>query len=100
MQIFHDLDEWTAHRRELPSHLSLGFVPTMGNLHQGHASLYAYSQQENDCTVASIFINPTQFDRSDDFNLYPRTLSADLQLLEQLGVDYCLVPTEKSIYSD
>lgn len=100
MQIFHNLDEWRNYRRSLPAELSLGFAPTMGNLHAGHISLFKTSQQENDRTVASIFINPTQFNRPDDFTHYPRTVEADLQLLEQAGVDYCLLPTEPAIYAD
>ncbi|ETO94156.1 pantoate--beta-alanine ligase [Legionella oakridgensis] len=100
MNLFHQLDEWRAFRRELPSHCSLGFVPTMGNLHAGHTSLFTISQQENDYTVASIFVNPTQFNQSDDYNRYPRTLNADLDLLTSLGVDYCLLPEEKTMYAD
>ncbi|KTC94394.1 pantoate--beta-alanine ligase [Legionella erythra] len=100
MQIFHHLDEWIHFRRSLPDHASLGFVPTMGNLHAGHASLYAVSQQQNHYTAASIFINPTQFNRADDFTHYPRTLEADLHLLEESGVDFCLLPTEQDIYPD
>lgn len=100
MQIFHNLNEWITHRNTLAPQLSLGFVPTMGNLHAGHASLYTLCKKENDCTMASIFINPTQFNRSDDFSNYPRTLDADLKLLEEIGVDYCLLPNEQEIYSD
>jgi pantoate--beta-alanine ligase len=100
MQIFHKLDEWINHRNSLSSQLTLGFVPTMGNLHAGHASLFARSKKENDCTIASIFINPTQFNHSNDFSSYPRTLSEDLKLLEDQGVDYCLVPDGRAIYAD
>src|SRR5262249_53508842 len=100
MQIFHCLDEWLVIRNTMPAHLSLGFVPTMGNLHAGHSSLFARSRQENDCTLASIFVNPTQFNRVDDFSAYPHTLSADLNLLADLGVDYCLLPTEGALYAD
>ena len=100
MRIFHHLDEWLTFRQTIPTHLSLGFVPTMGNLHHGHASLYTKSQQENDRTIASLFINPTQFNRRDDFTHYPRTLDADLELLQSNGVDYCLLPTEQAIYID
>ena len=100
MQVFHQLNEWIALRNSLPKPLSLGFVPTMGNLHAGHASLYTRSKQENDCTVASLFVNPKQFNNPDDFSHYPRTLEADLKLLQQLGVDYCLLPTEEAIYGD
>lgn len=100
MQIFNTLDEWLTVRRSLPATLSLGFVPTMGNLHAGHASLLAISKQENEQTAASIFINPTQFNRADDFKHYPRTLDADLALLEEAGVAYCLLPTEEAIYAE
>jgi pantoate--beta-alanine ligase len=100
MQIFHDINEWRAFRRTLPDNLSLGFAPTMGNLHIGHASLFAASQQENDRTMSSIFVNPMQFNRADDFTHYPRTLKSDIELLTQAGVDYCLLPDEKSIYFD
>ena len=100
MQIFRTIDEWRAFRQTIPVQLSLGFVPTMGNLHIGHGSLFAASKQENDCTAASIFINPTQFNQRDDFTHYPRTLEADLELLAQHGVDYCFLPDEQSIYAD
>ncbi|MFA5958909.1 MAG: pantoate--beta-alanine ligase [Tatlockia sp.] len=100
MQIFHHLNEWQAVRNSLSPELSIGFIPTMGNLHAGHARLYALSKQENDVTIASLFINPTQFNRADDFRHYPRTLEADLQLLAHLGVDYCFLPKEEEIYRD
>ncbi|CDZ75907.1 Pantothenate synthetase [Legionella massiliensis] len=100
MQIFHDLNDWLSVRNKLAPELSLGFVPTMGNLHAGHVSLYNKAKEENDCIIASIFVNPTQFNRADDFSNYPRTLATDLNLLEQAGVDYCLLPTEQAIYAD
>lgn len=100
MQIFNDMNEWQRFRKTLPLDLSLGFAPTMGNLHVGHASLFAASQQENDRTITSLFINPTQFNRIDDFTHYPRTLEQDLELLAQSGVDYCLLPDEQTIYAD
>ena len=100
MQIFHDLNEWRRVRQSLPPHLSLGFVPTMGNLHRGHTSLLAKSCLENDETIASIFVNPTQFNRTDDYTYYPRTVEADLDLLTKAGVNYCLLPTDSAIYED
>lgn len=100
MQIFHDMKEWLAFRRSLPTNLSLGFVPTMGNLHAGHASLFEKSKQENQHTIASIFVNPTQFNRPDDFTHYPRTLENDFNLLNELQVDYCLIPSDKDMYHD
>ncbi|CEK11950.1 pantoate--beta-alanine ligase [Legionella hackeliae] len=99
MQIFHDMKDWLAFRRSM-SPKSIGFVPTMGNLHKGHASLFQQSKLENEYTIASIFVNPTQFNRSDDFTHYPRTIEADLALLKELNVDYCLLPTENAVYCD
>ncbi len=100
MQIFHNLDEWRSFRKSLPLHLSLGFAPTMGNLHIGHASLFAASRAENDLTITSLFVNPTQFNQTNDFTQYPRTLEDDLELLAKAGVDYCLLPDENAIYPD
>jgi pantoate--beta-alanine ligase len=100
MQIFHELQEWMRFRQSLDPKASIGFVPTMGNLHRGHGSLFTISKQENDYTAASLFINPTQFNQRDDFTHYPRTLEADLKLLEQAAVDFCILPTEQAMYAD
>lgn len=100
MHIFHDLNEWIRFRKTLSSELTLGFAPTMGNLHAGHASLFLASQQENSHTVASLFVNPTQFNQADDFKNYPRTLEADLEIMKNCGVDFCILPDEKSMYAD
>jgi pantoate--beta-alanine ligase len=100
MQIYHSVNEWRSVRESMSSHLSLGFVPTMGNLHAGHASLMSASQRENDHTLVSIFVNPTQFNQQNDFQNYPRTLENDLELLEKQGVYACLLPDEKTMYAD
>ena len=100
MQIFNSIDEWRIVREKIPQHLTLGFVPTMGNLHPGHLSLVTASQRENDLSVVSIFVNPTQFNQPQDFKKYPRTLDADLELLEKHGVTNCLLPDESSMYTD
>ena len=100
MKIFNSIHDWRATRQTIPAELSVGFAPTMGNLHLGHQSLYDASTRENDLTVASIFINPTQFNQSSDFTLYPRTLDNDLELLQKAGVDYCVLPNEAEIYAD
>lgn len=100
MHVYNNLDEWRSVRATLPAGMTIGFVPTMGNLHQGHASLFTASKQENDCTIASIFVNPTQFNQAADFTHYPRTLDADVELLANNGVDYCILPDEASIYTD
>ncbi|MDP3558906.1 MAG: pantoate--beta-alanine ligase [Legionellaceae bacterium] len=91
---------WHGIRKQFPSSLQLGFVPTMGNLHTGHASLIEKSLAENDKTIVSIFINPTQFNASADYQKYPKTLDQDLQLLESLGVDYCFHPDIEAMYPD
>ncbi|MCE0722389.1 MULTISPECIES: pantoate--beta-alanine ligase [Legionella] len=100
MHIFHNLDEWLRFRKSLSTELTLGFAPTMGNLHAGHASLFLASQKETDHTVSSLFVNPTQFNQAEDFKHYPRTLEADLKIMEDCGVDFCILPDEKSIYAD
>jgi pantoate--beta-alanine ligase len=79
---------------------SIGFIPTMGALHSGHLSLVQKSQQENDITVVSIFVNPTQFNQSTDFEKYPRDLDADANLLANYKVDFLFTPTKDSIYPD
>ncbi len=77
---------------------SIGLVPTMGALHAGHRSLVDRSVKENDITVVSVFVNPTQFNNAHDLATYPRTEEADCQLLEQAGADYAFVPTVEEMY--
>lgn len=98
MQVIDSISTWQKIRRELKA--DLGFVPTMGNLHAGHASLLQHSVQENTVTVLSIFVNPTQFNNADDLKKYPRTLDADLQLAQSEKVDYVLVPDYHELYHD
>jgi pantoate--beta-alanine ligase len=76
----------------------LGFVPTMGALHKGHASLIQAAKAQCAPVVASIFVNPKQFGPSEDFQKYPRTLESDRALLESLGVDYLFAPPAEEIY--
>ncbi len=77
---------------------SIGFAPTMGALHEGHLSLIAASRIVNPVTVASIFVNPAQFNDRKDFEKYPVTLEKDIELLEKAGCDVVFVPTEQEIY--
>jgi pantoate--beta-alanine ligase len=100
MQIFKTLASWRLVRSQLPPKTNLGFVPTMGNLHLGHQSLLMRSKEDNELTAMSLFVNPTQFNQSDDFIHYPRTLEADLELMSAVGVDYCILPTEEELYAD
>lgn len=79
---------------------SVGLVPTMGALHRGHLALIRTARLENDVVVASIFVNPSQFDDSDDLANYPRNLGKDLGLLEQEGVDIVYLPSDDEIYPE
>ncbi len=77
---------------------SVGFVPTMGFLHNGHLSLIENSKKKTDITVVSIFVNPTQFAPNEDLKKYPRDLERDKKLLKELNVDYLFVPEAEEIY--
>lgn len=79
---------------------SIGLVPTMGALHEGHASLVERSVAENGVTVVSVFVNPTQFNDKGDLERYPRTLEADCQLLERLGADCVFAPSVEEVYPE
>ncbi len=84
-------------RRE---HKVIGFVPTMGALHKGHLKLVQNARQMSDIVIVSIFVNPTQFNESDDFETYPRDLTADAALLAEYNVDYVFTPDAKDIYGE
>jgi pantoate--beta-alanine ligase len=76
----------------------IGFVPTMGALHEGHLQLLRASARENDVTICSVFVNPTQFNNASDYTLYPRTLEQDIELLQTVGCDYLFAPNAGEIY--
>lgn len=78
---------------------TIGFVPTMGALHAGHASLVQHAVAENDVCVVSVFVNPTQFNNPEDLLKYPRTLEQDVTLLTQLGVHFVFAPSPEEMYS-
>lgn len=80
--------------------MSIGLVPTMGALHEGHASLVRRSVSENDITVVSIFLNPTQFNDPKDLERYPRTLESDCAILEECGAQIAFAPSVSEIYPE
>ncbi len=100
MKCIANLVQWTELRKTNYNSGSLGFIPTMGVLHNGHLSLIDRSIKENDFTVVSIFLNQTQFNNPDDYQTYPRTFKSDKNLLEKKGVDVLLYPVYRQMYPD
>ncbi len=99
MKHIHSVAEMKTLCREIArSGKSLGFVPTMGALHQGHASLVRASKAQCDATAVSIFVNPLQFGPNEDLDKYPRGLERDSQMLEALGVDIVFTPAASEMY--
>ena len=96
MRTLHALSELNNFRNNLSG--SVGFIPTMGALHDGHLSLINKSNQTCDHTIVSIFINPTQFSQTEDLSTYPKTLDKDLKLLENLHVDAVFLPKNDIMY--
>lgn len=91
-----ELQNWIAKQQEKGS--KIGFVPTMGALHNGHISLITNCKSQNLLTVCSIFVNPTQFNDSSDFEKYPQTIESDILALEKVGTDLLFMPTQAQIY--
>ncbi|RUO75573.1 pantoate--beta-alanine ligase [Pseudidiomarina taiwanensis] len=96
MLVFTDLASFRAWRQQQTARI--GFVPTMGNLHQGHLELVKVAQQHADQVVVSIFVNPMQFGQNEDLDAYPRTFAEDCTALEQLGVAAVFAPTVADMY--
>ena len=84
--------------KEIKNYKNIGFVPTMGGIHEGHKSLIKASQNKKRMTIVSIFVNPTQFNKKDDFKKYPRNIQNDIAILKKLNVEYLFTPSAKEMY--
>jgi len=101
MKVVKKIAKWKSIREKIyADKKSLGFVPTMGAIHKGHLALIKRSLKENDVTVVSIFINPTQFNNKDDLDKYPKDIESDIKAIGKYEVDYLLLPGYKEIYPD
>jgi len=98
MKIFSSVNEIRAYIKSLKG--SVGFVPTMGALHEGHLSLIKKAKEENENVIVSIFVNPTQFLPGEDLDKYPRKLQADMEICKRAGVSAVFTPTAESLYSE
>ncbi|MBE0423154.1 MAG: pantoate--beta-alanine ligase [Lutibacter sp.] len=100
MLIFTEIKSLQQKIKSLKNGVTIGFVPTMGALHEGHLSLVGKAKKENDIVIVSIFVNPTQFDNADDLTNYPKTIEKDLSLLKSFSCDIVFTPTPEEIYAD
>lgn len=99
--IINSLSEWQQLRSsDIFRNRSLGLVPTMGNLHAGHQSLLKRSTAENDLSLLTIFVNPTQFNDKNDFKNYPKTIEEDIKVASDSHIDFILIPDSQSLYPD
>lgn len=99
MEIFKTKTELTTYLNSINSEKSVGFTPTMGALHSGHLQLIKSSKIECDITICSIFVNPTQFNNSDDFKKYPKKLKGDLEKLKKVNCDIVYTPNINDLYA-
>ena len=97
-KLLNSIEEMSAIRRQIEG--KIGFVPTMGFLHEGHLSLVREAKNQTEIVIVSIFINPTQFGVNEDLSNYPRNIERDIKLLTNLEVDYIFFPTDKQMYPE
>ncbi|MFK5879087.1 MAG: pantoate--beta-alanine ligase [Flavobacteriaceae bacterium] len=99
MLVFKSIKNLQDHLSSFSTDKTIGFVPTMGALHKGHLSLIRSASLNNDFVIVSIFVNPTQFDETEDLKKYPRTLAADISLLKEVKCDIVFAPTAAEMYT-
>jgi pantoate--beta-alanine ligase len=100
MEVFKTVISLQNRLSKIDQNKNLGFVPTMGALHKGHLSMVKKAKMENNFVIASIFVNPTQFDKEEDLLKYPKTIEQDLKELESENCDFVFIPTVEEIYSN
>lgn len=101
MKVFKKIDEIKGYlKQQQKDNKTIGFVPTMGYLHEGHLSLIRRAKKENDIAVVSIFVNPTQFGPNEDYESYPRDFNRDVKLAEEAGASVIFAPEVKEMYPD
>ncbi len=98
MEVFKTIKSLQQSLSDNGQNSTLGLVPTMGALHEGHLSIVRRAKEENNQVIVSIFVNPTQFDKKEDLVNYPNTLEADLEALESIGCDYVFTPSIEEVY--
>jgi len=99
-ETYDTIETFREARSKLGNNKTVGFVPTMGALHEGHLSLVKEARQNNDVLVSSVFVNPTQFGPNEDLDKYPRQLERDIEMLSELGVDMVFAPNHDDMYTD
>ena len=100
MKVFKKVDLLLKSLSLIDPNKSLGFVPTMGALHEGHLSIVKKAKKENNLVVVSIFVNPTQFDKADDLKAYPITIENDLKFLKEIHCDIVFIPSVEDVYPE
>lgn len=101
MKILETIKDTSDHLQEIRNgNISIGFIPTMGALHQGHLSLIKEAKKENGYVTCSIFVNPIQFNNKNDLQVYPRDINRDIKLLESAGCDFLFHPSETEMYPE